>query len=168
MVTLSRSIEPIQPSMAHDTSGVKMTTHPVQILLIDDDSVDVMAFKRAIKKHKLLNPVYTAQDGLEALALLRGEHGEAGALKKPYIILLDLNMPRMGGLEFLEELRQDPQLHGSVVFVLTTSEDDRDKTQAYEHHIAGYIIKSHLGKDFVNLLSMLKPYWRIVELETTT
>jgi CheY-like chemotaxis protein len=141
-----------------------MVTHTIQILFVDDDTIDVMAFKRAMKKHKLLNPIHTASNGLEALKILRGD-GTQPPLERPYIVLLDLNMPRMNGLEFLDELRQDPALHGSVVFVLTTSEDDRDKTAAYSHHIAGYIVKSHLGHDFVNLLSMLQPYWRIVELE---
>ena len=88
----------------------------------------------------------------------------AGQVPRPYIILLDLNMPRMGGLEFLKEVRADPGLSDSVVFVLTTSDDDADRCQAYRQHIAGYCVKSRVGADFLELTGLLKAYWRVVEL----
>ena len=83
---------------------------------------------------------------------------------KPYIILLDLNMPRMGGLEFLEEIRKDPELKSSVVFILTTSSDDRDITSSYEKFVAGYFIKEETGVEFENITDMLSGYWKIVHL----
>ena len=144
----------------------EVSSRPINLLMVDDDSVDVSAFRRSLRKNKILNRLHVARDGLEGLEMLRGENGYE-ALELPYIILLDLNMPRMDGVEFLEELRQDPKLHKTVVFVLTTSDADQDKTRAYEHHIAGYIVKSRIGDDFMELLSVLQPYWRIVELPTS-
>lgn len=132
----------------------------VTILLVDDDDVDVMGIKRALGKLKILNPIVRARDGIEGLALLR----DPEAVKRPYIILLDLNMPRKNGLEMLTELRDDPKLSNSVVFVLTTSKADEDKVKAYEKHIAGYIIKSEVGDGFLRVMEMLDRYWRVVEL----
>ena len=80
------------------------------------------------------------------------------------MILLDLNMPRMGGLELLNTLRNDPSLETSVVFVLTTSKDDEDKLAAYKQHIAGYIVKEKLDDGFEDLVKLLDHYWRLVEL----
>lgn len=73
-------------------------------------------------------------------------------------------MPRMGGLELLNTIRNSPQLELSVVFVLTTSKDDEDKFKAYQHHIAGYIVKESLDEGFEQLVQMLDHYWRLVEL----
>src|SRR5262245_54308276 len=102
-----------------------MEYNTVNFLLVDDDRIDVLALKRALEMNKIANPVYVASDGVQALRMLRGEVGEQ-RVPWPYIILLDLNMPRMNGLEFLKELRSDPLLHRTVVFVLTTSKDDQD------------------------------------------
>jgi CheY-like chemotaxis protein len=132
-------------------------------LLIEDDEVDVMHLERSFKKLKIANPMVVANDGIEALEVLRGENGHA-KLDTPYIILLDLNMPRMSGLEFLKEIRDDPALKQSVIFVLTTSNDDQDKTKAYDNHVAGYIVKSDAGESFLEALEMLDRYWRVVEL----
>lgn len=129
------------------------------ILLVEDDDVDAMGVDRALKKMRLANPMVRARDGVEGLALLR-----SGEVSKPYIILLDLNMPRMGGLEFLEELRRDSELHKSIVFVLTTSKRDQEIAAAYEKNIAGYIVKTTLNEDFDQLLGFLDHYWRLVEL----
>ncbi|WP_071872291.1 response regulator [Atopomonas hussainii] len=138
---------------------------PVSILLVDDDDVDVMGIQRAFAKLKILNPIVRARDGLEALELLRGQ----GHIDHPYLILLDINMPRMNGIETLAALRADPQLANAVVFILTTSRDDQDKLAAYEKHVAGYIVKQNAGDDFLQLISLLDHYWRIVEwpLEAT-
>lgn len=134
-------------------------------LLIEDDEVDVMHLQRSFKKLKIANPMVIANDGIEALEILRGENGRA-KITMPYIVLLDLNMPRMSGLEFLKEIRNDPALKQSIIFVLTTSNDDKDKTRAFDNHVAGYIVKSEAGVSFLEALEMLDRYWRIVELPT--
>lgn len=135
----------------------------VNLLLIEDDDIDATSLKRALHKLKLLNPIYRARDGLEALELLRG-----GEIPSPYIILLDLNMPRMSGLEFLEEIRADPILTQAVVFVLTTSKSDEDILAAYREHVAGYLLKQRMDNDFLQVVGLLDHYWRIVEMPNTT
>ena len=134
----------------------------VSILLVEDDMVDVMAIKRAFVVRKIANDIIVASDGIEALEILRGSGGKP-ALSSPYIIILDLNMPRMSGLQFLEELRNDPDLSNSIVFVLTTSNDDQDRSAAYGQNIAGYITKSDFDTSFLDAITMLEAYWRIVE-----
>ena len=135
------------------------TTKTVSLLIVDDDDIDAMALKRALHKLKLLNPLYRACDGIEALELLR-----AGKVPKPFIILLDINMPRMNGLEFLEALRSDPELTHAVVFILTTSKSDEDIMAAYREHVAGYLLKQRMDSDFMQVISLLDHYWRIIEL----
>lgn len=137
-------------------------SNTVTILLVEDDDLDAEAVTRAFQKKRIANPIEVVQDGILALEKLRGENG-VEKLKRPYLILLDLNMPRMNGIEFLQNLRNDPELHDSLVFVLTTSDADRDKLAAYAQHIAGYLVKSNVGADFVNLVNMIDHYWRYVE-----
>jgi CheY-like chemotaxis protein len=135
----------------------------VHVLLIDDDDVDVMAVKRAFRKAKIANPLHVARDGIEGLALLRGD-GDTPPIPRPYIVILDLNMPRMDGLEFLTELRKDPIHHSAVVFVLTTSKADEDRAASYDKNVAGYIVKSDVGEGFLNVTQLLDSYWRVVLL----
>ncbi|MDQ3249827.1 MAG: response regulator, partial [Chloroflexota bacterium] len=139
-----------------------MLTQPVHILLVEDDDVDAEAVVRAFKKQKINNPFTIVHDGIEALNALRGAGGQR-RVPRPYLILLDINMPRMNGLEFLQQLRQDPTLRRSVVFVLTTSRRDEDIMSAYDEQIAGYILKSKAGEHFTHLINMLDAYWRVVE-----
>ena len=139
-----------------------MNTRPVHILLVEDDDVDVMAVKRALRAQKIANPLTVARDGLEALDILRGQNQPP--LERPYLILLDINMPRMNGLELLAELRADPALRSSIVFMLTTSAADADKAAAYDKNIAGYIVKNDVGRGFVELVGLLDTYWRVVEM----
>jgi CheY-like chemotaxis protein len=134
----------------------------VHILVVEDDDVDAMAVERAFKRLKLANPTHRARDGLEALALLRGE-GQP-ALPRPFIVLLDLAMPRMNGLELLETLRGDPALRSTVVFVLTTSHEEKDRVSAYNLNVAGYMVKDNVGDDFLRVVTLLEHYWRVVEL----
>jgi CheY-like chemotaxis protein len=134
----------------------------VNILLVDDDEVDVEAVQRGFRKMNISNPIHVADDGFEALEMLRGQDKKE-RLPRPYIILLDLNMPRMTGLELLEEIRKDPMLTKSIVFILTTSEDDKDKCMAYENHVAGYLLKSRVGKDFMDLVHMLDRFMVTIE-----
>lgn len=131
----------------------------VSIVIIDDDEIDVQSFKRTFAKLKIANPVYRARDGVEGLELLRSRNVPA-----PYIILLDINMPRMNGLEFLNQLRQDPVLTSSVVFILTTSVADEDIFEAYRLHVAGYIPKQEMDSQFLTVVGFLDHYWRVVEL----
>lgn len=139
------------------------TNKSIRILLVEDDEVDAMAVIRGFKSSKIANTIVHARDGVEALAVLRGDIPEK-SISNPYVILLDLNMPRMDGFEFLDELRKDPQLKETIVFVLTTSKADEDRARSYRHHVAGYIVKSNAGKDFLNLIHMIDHYWRIVEI----
>jgi CheY-like chemotaxis protein len=134
----------------------------VSLLIIDDDDVDAIALERALNKLRLVNTAYRARDGQEALEMLR-----SGAVPSPYIILLDLNMPRMNGLEFLQVLRSDPLLTHAVVFVLSTSKSDEDLVAAYRYHVAGYVFKQHMDRDFLEMISLIEHYWRLVELPIT-
>ncbi len=97
-----------------------MTDSEVSILIVDDDEIDTRAVERALRQQRIVNPVYRAGNGQEGLAMLRGEGGRQ-KVPRPYLILLDLNMPRMNGLQFLQELRGDSSLSDSIVFVLTSS-----------------------------------------------
>lgn len=135
----------------------------LNILLVDDDDIDVLNVKRAFKKNNILNPLYVANNGLEALELLRGS-GEGAVPHDRRLILLDLNMPKMNGLEFLREIRSDPDLHALTVIVLTTSADERDKIEAYNLNVAGYIVKPVTFLAFVEAMSALNKYWSLNEL----
>jgi len=137
------------------------TNDEVTVLLVDDDEVDRTVVKRAFRRLKIANPVREATDGVEALAILRGTAGHT-KLRSPYLILLDLRMPKMDGLEFLAELRRDTELDTSVVFVLTTSKADEDKTAAYKKQVAGYIVKSNFGEDFMRVVQMIDHFWRVI------
>lgn len=139
-----------------------MSSEDINILLVEDDEVDAEAVVRALQRLNVKNPLTIVTDGLEALNVLRGETGRE-PLPRPYIILLDLNMPRMNGIEFLDALRQDPQLKRSVVFVLTTSNRPADKIATYDRHVAGYLVKSRTGADFSELIMLLDWYQRVVE-----
>lgn len=139
-----------------------MFMQTVHILLVEDDDVDAEAVVRAFRKKKIANPFTIVPDGIEAFHALRGENGYE-RLPRPYLILLDINMPRMNGVEFLQVLRQDAELKQSIVFVITTSNRDEDVVAAYNEQIAGYILKSRVGEDFIHLITMLDTYWSIVE-----
>lgn len=127
------------------------------VFLVDDDDVSCESVVRSFKKHSITFPIVTASDGREALEILRGQH-PSKKLSQPYVILLDLNMPRMNGFEFLQEMRADPALAANVVFVLTTSNDDSDRTRAYAEHIAGYMVKSFVGPQFSKLTNLMRSY----------
>jgi CheY-like chemotaxis protein len=141
----------------------KSADRPATILLIDDDAIDVSAIRRAIGELRIVNPVVAARDGVEALEMLRGENGHA-KLGTPLLILLDLHMPRMDGIEFLEELRGDPDLRRTMVFVMTGSASEDDKERAYEYNIAGYVPKSGPARSLVQSIAALENYWRTIEL----
>ena len=132
------------------------------LLHVEDDDICQMMLSREFKKAKIANPISGACDGIDALEMLRGTNGRE-RLRRPFLILLDLNMPRMNGIEFLKELRQDEDLKKSIVFVLTTSDADEDKVEAYNLGVAGYILKSNPANAFLEATALLDPYWRVVE-----
>jgi CheY-like chemotaxis protein len=136
---------------------------PVNILLVEDDEVDARAFRRAIEAERVGNPVVRAKDGAEAWEILKGRHGDV-PLSRPYIVITDINMPRMSGIELVRRLRDDPATRDSIVFVLTTSNDDRDKFEAFNLNVAGYMLKADMGAGFMAAVQLIDNYWRVVEL----
>ena len=140
-----------------------MTNHQVTILLVDDDEVDTMAVKRAFRRLKIANPVVKCRNGIDALEHLRGQNGHE-KLPSPYLILLDLNMPRMSGIEFLRELRRDSELHSIPVVVLTTSDAEKDKIEAYDLNVAGFLVKPVTFPSFAELMATLNKYWTLVDM----
>ena len=132
----------------------------LHILLVEDDEVDVMNVKRAFEKNKILNPLYVATDGSEALAMLR----DGRVPRERRLVLLDLNMPGMNGFEFLRELRGDRKLAMTPVVVMTTSNDEKDKLEAYGFNVAGYLRKPVEFPRFMELTAALNKYWTLVEM----
>lgn len=141
-----------------------MLDKKVSLLLVEDDEVDVMNVMRAFKKNQITNPVHVAGNGLQALAKLRGSDGEEKLNPKPKIILLDINMPKMNGIEFLKELRNDPELRSISVFVLTTSDEEKDRMAAYDLNVAGYILKPVEPDKFMVAVKTLDVFWSLIEL----
>lgn len=139
-----------------------MESKPTHLLLVEDDEVDAESMVRALRKLNITNPLTHARNGIEALDHLRGVEGN-DSIENPYLVVLDINMPKMNGIEFLEELRKDERHKNAIVFVLTTSEAERDKAQAYEHNIAGYLLKSKAGENFTDVVKLLQHYWNFVE-----
>jgi CheY-like chemotaxis protein len=131
----------------------------LNVVLVEDDQVDVMNVKRAFKKNNITNPLFVAADGLEALALLR----DPSTPRKNRIVLLDLNMPKMNGIEFLRALRADPDLAHTPVVVLTTSNEDQDRVEAFQLNVAGYLLKPVTFTSFVEVMAALNKYWTLVE-----
>jgi len=138
-----------------------MPESEISILHIEDDSVDSMVVQRAFKKNNIPYKLHHATDGAEALDLLRGTNGKEKISPIPRYILLDINMPKMNGLEFLKELRNDPALTKITVFILTTSNDQHDRTEAYQHHVAGYILKPVNLDNYLSTFATLNQYWQI-------
>jgi CheY-like chemotaxis protein len=128
----------------------------VTILLVEDDEVDVKALKWAFDKLKVANPLVIARDGTEALEMLK-------ELPRPYLIITDINMPRMNGIELLRNIRKTPELRDAIVFVLTTSNDEQDKIDAYDLNVAGYMLKTDMGTSFSRAISLIDNYWKVVE-----
>lgn len=128
------------------------------ILLVEDDRVDIMTVQRALKKIDVSNPLYVARTGVEALGMLRGD-GYPKIEPTPSLILLDLNLPKMGGIEFLKELRADPALGTLQVIVLTSSNEPGDRAAAFEYEVDDYIVKPHSFEDFSSAMSIMLADW---------
>ncbi|MGE5757948.1 MAG: response regulator [Sideroxydans sp.] len=136
---------------------MKITDKP--ILLVEDDQVDVMTVMRALKEIKVANPVVNLENGEEALKYLRDPERD-----KPCIILLDLNMPIMNGIEFLQVMKHEPLLRRIPVVVLTTSEEQQDKINSFDLGVAGYIAKPVDYRHFVEVMRTIDAYWTISEV----
>lgn len=142
-----------------------MEERMINILLVEDDEVDVMNVKRAFKKYKITNPLYIAGNGLEALDMLRSQNGQPPKVPATRrLILLDLNMPKMNGLEFLQLLREDRELKRTPVIVLTTSDEDKDRIEAYNLNVAGYMLKPVTFGNFAEVMVALNKYWTLCEM----
>jgi len=131
----------------------------VNILLVEDDEVDVMNVKRAFSKNNIMNTLFVAGNGVEALEML-----ENHIIPLPKIIILDINMPKMNGIEFLKIMRENEKLKNISVFVMTTSNEDSDKINAYNLNVAGYILKPLSFEKFLTSVATLKNFWQLCEL----
>jgi CheY-like chemotaxis protein len=134
-------------------------TSEVLILLVEDDLVDVMTVKRALKDNKIINPIHVCENGLEALKYLENSEN-----KKPGIILLDINMPKMNGIEFLEIVKKNKTFKKIPVVVLTTSKIEQDKIESFNLGVAGYMIKPVDYPQFVEVIKTIHLYWTLSEL----
>jgi CheY-like chemotaxis protein len=137
-----------------------MDERAINILLVDDDEVDVMTVKRAFAKANITNQLHVASDGVQALEMLRDGSVPPGRR----LVLLDLNMPRMNGIEFLREVRKDPALAAVTVVVLTTSNEDRDRVDAFKLNVAGYLLKPVTFTTFADVMATLHKYWTLMEM----
>ena len=133
------------------------------ILHIEDDDIDSMIMGRAFKTLGIPHQIIRAKDGIEALDMLRGTGGKEKLSPTPQIVIIDLNMPRMNGIEFLKEIRTDENLRHLYVYVITTSNDEKDKAQAFRYCAAGYILKPVNMESFKEVLSALNNYWKVCE-----
>ena len=126
------------------------------ILLVEDDRVDAMTLKRALKDLKVTNKLVHTTNGEEALEYLNNDANE-----KPCVIILDLNMPKMNGTEFLKIAKADDNLRRLPVVILTTSKDEWDRFQAFDLSVAGYIVKPADYKSFLEAIRTVQLYWTL-------
>lgn len=133
----------------------------MKILLVDDDEIDVMTVRRAFANNHVANPLFVARDGTEALAILR-EPNPVPAQRR--LILLDVNMPKMNGIEFLRELRADPALRQACVVMMTTSNEERDRIEAFKLDVAGYLLKPVSFQALADVMSTINRYWALMEM----
>jgi CheY-like chemotaxis protein len=137
-----------------------MKLSEVTILLVEDDDIEAMTVVRGLAGAKILNPLVRARDGIEALEMLLGTNNRQ-KLQQPCMLLVDLRMPRLDGLGLIREMRSNPVLQRTIIFILTTSESDRDLAAAYDSHVAGYIVKSNTDQ-YQRLARMIEYYLLIV------
>ena len=133
----------------------------INIVLVEDDEVDVMTVKRAFAKNNISNPLYVAHNGIEALDMLR-KADPIPAQRR--LILLDVNMPKMNGIELLRELRADPALQQACVVMMTTSNEERDRIEAFKLNVAGYLLKPVTFQQFAEVMSTINKYWALMEM----
>lgn len=132
------------------------------LLLVEDDPFDVLAMKRCVRAFQLPVTLEHAADGEEAVVTL--SRAVAQSHPPEVVVLLDLNMPRMNGIEFLDAIRSDLRLARTVVFVLSTSKDPRDRRASYARGVAGYICKDTVAPDYADLASLVRSFVDLVTL----
>jgi len=135
-----------------------MQTRPVELLLVEDSPGDVRLTIEALKEGRVINNLTVVQDGEEAIAVLR-QQGKYADAPRPDLILLDLNLPRKGGLEVLAEIKTDPDLKQIPVVVLTTSQAEQDILRTYQLHANCYIVKPVDLNQFMNVVQAIKSFW---------
>jgi CheY-like chemotaxis protein len=133
-------------------------TRPIEVLLVEDNPGDVRLTREALKEGKVHNNLHVAPDGVEALAFLRREGRHADAVR-PDLILLDLNLPRKGGREVLEEIKSDPALRHIPVVILTSSSAEQDIARAYDLHANCYISKPVDLDQFITVVKSIEDFW---------
>ncbi len=138
------------------------TEQPMSILLVEDDEVDQMIVKRSFRDNKVLNPLFCANNGEEALTMLKGD-GVEKPDPFPKIILCDLNMPKLGGLELIKEIRSDKDLKNMTIFILTTSNSEKEIAEASLQNVAGYIVKPVTFDSFRDAIKTLNTFWTLCE-----
>ena len=134
------------------------------ILLVEDDYLDIMNVERELKRIGMEQPLLVARNGREALKMLRGEGDVPKISPAPSVILLDINMPKMNGIEFLTEMRHDPEFSHIPVFIMTTSNEETDRMSAQKLNVAGYILKPLTFDNFDNNLSSLDSFNLFLDL----
>ncbi len=138
----------------------------IDILLVEDDENDILITKRAFTKHNLSNRLYVVRDGEEALDFIyhRGGYQDPGSAPRPGLVLLDINMPKMNGIEVLRKLKSDPGYKVIPIVMLTTSKRDQDKIESYNLGVNSYIIKPVDFNKFVDAIATINLYWELNEL----
>ena len=131
---------------------------PIEILMIDDDAGDILIAREALTENKVRNNVSVVNDGVEALRYLHGDD-DAGTQPRPDLILLDLNLPRKGGLEVLAEIKADPSLRRIPVVVLTTSEAEEDIARSYDLHANAYVTKPVDFRSFLHAVRQIDDFF---------
>lgn len=139
-----------------------MRRHLLEVVLIEDDEVEIEAVMRCLQALRIAHDLTVFRSGAGALQSLRQQRQHLQRIH-PFLLLLDLNMPDVPGLQLLQQLRQDPLLRAALVFVLTNSDSEDDKLAAYDLHVAGYLLKSNLGPNYARLGELIRAYYQIVE-----
>jgi len=134
---------------------------PVTLLIVEDDDEDFVFIKQALSKLNLTNPILRAVDGQNALDILRGEQGQE-KLSGPFIILLDIYMPRINGIQFLEIIRNDDKLSDTMIFIFSSSEQYEDIKTTSEYGVVGFILKSDIAGSFKESVESLGLKWTLV------
>ncbi len=143
-----------------------MTEKPFVVLMAEDSRHDILATQRAWKQHRIANPLYIVRNGRECLDYLHhtGKYSEHGSAPQPGILLLDLKMPRLDGLEVLQHIRQDQELRNLPVIILTTSKAEEDRIRSYALGANAYIVKPVGFGNFSEAVKTINLFWELVEL----